>query len=70
MDGWLFCHSFALRCILVLFTGIFLFHAWGSGMLNLILGRVSTAVVKHHDQKPLGEERVYFSLEFHIAVYH
>ena len=32
--------------------------------------RVSTAVMKHHDQKQLGEERAYFSLHVLMAIQH
>lgn len=31
--------------------------------------RVSIAMVKHHGQKRLGEERVYFSFHFHITIH-
>lgn len=42
-------------------------------MLNLLSGqrgcfRVSITVQKHHDRKQVGEERVYFMLQF--AAYH
>jgi len=30
--------------------------------IKTAIARVSIAVIKHHDQKQLGEERVYFSL--------
>jgi hypothetical protein len=37
--------------------------------ISVLLG-VSVAVIKHHGQKQLGKERVYFSIQFHITVYH
>ena len=33
-----------------------------------VLVRVSTAALKHHEQKQLGEVRVYFNLQ--LVVYH
>jgi hypothetical protein len=37
--------------------------------LTIVLVRVSLAVIKHHDKKQLGEERVYFfGLFFMIMV--
>ena len=35
-------------------------------ILNMVtvLGRVTIAMVKHHDQKQLGEERVYLTYTF------
>ena len=32
----------------------------------IVLVGVSLAVIKHHDPKPLGEERVYFILQFRV----
>ena len=32
--------------------------------MGMVLGRVTIAAMKHHDQKQLGEERVYFILQF------
>ncbi|XP_076412618.1 uncharacterized protein LOC121824298 isoform X3 [Peromyscus maniculatus bairdii] len=31
---------------------------------------LSIIVIKHHNQKQLEEQRIYFSLEFHITVHH
>jgi hypothetical protein len=33
------------------------------GLLLSVLVRISSAMRKHHDQKQLGKERVYFFLE-------
>ena len=63
---WLFLHSFPLRCILVLFTELSVFHARRTGWLNLVLVWVSISVIKYHDPKQLGEERIYFSLQFYL----
>lgn len=35
-----------------------------------VLVRIPIAVLKHYDQKELEEERVYFSLKFHIRVHY
>jgi hypothetical protein len=40
----------------------------GTKLWAAVLVRVTIAVMKHCDQKQLGEERVYFTLEFHITV--
>lgn len=34
------------------------------------LSQISVAVVKYHDQKQRGEERVYVSIQFHTVVHH
>ena len=39
-------------------------------LCTCVLVRVSIAVIRPHDQKQLEEERVSFSLHFHITVYH
>ena len=47
-----------------------LLHAWSCRALNEngpFLSVVSTVMMKHHDQKQLGEERIY--LGFHITVH-
>ena len=35
-----------------------------------VLVRVSIVMIEHHDQKQLGEERVYFSLHFYTMVHY
>jgi hypothetical protein len=42
----------------------------GSKQKDRCLPRVSIAVIKHHDQKQPGQERVYFSLQFHTTDHH
>ena len=37
---------------------------------SAILVRVTTTVMKHHKQKLLGEERVYFGYTSHITAHH
>ena len=37
---------------------------------DIALIRLSITLVKYHGQKQVGEERVCFSLHFHIAVHH
>ena len=38
---------------------------------QFVLVGVAIAAIKHHDQKQLGEERVYFAhVQFHIIVHH
>lgn len=36
----------------------------------VVLVRVSIAVTKHHDQKRLGQGRIYIVLYFHIIAHH
>ena len=46
-------------------------RAFGTEWLEAHWGcQISIAVRRHHDQKQLGEERVYFSLHFHITGQH
>ena len=35
-----------------------------------VLVQIAIVVMKYHDQKQVGEERMYFSLHFQVTVYH
>ena len=37
---------------------------------NMSVVRISTGVIKHHNEKQLGKERIDFSLRFHSTVHH
>ena len=45
-----------------------LVHIWIK-LLYTVLVRVSIPGIKHHDQKQLGEEKIYFSLYLHLTVH-
>lgn len=38
--------------------------------MKFVLARVFISLMKHHDQKQFGEERIHFGLYFHITVHH
>jgi hypothetical protein len=44
-------------------------HLYLQIYLKQVIFMVSIVVINHHDQKQVGEEKVYFSLQFNIIVH-